>query len=533
MKVVNNNPNRTIRNSGRARRWQIIAVILIGIAIACIMAANFALHNAGRILRGRVIQSLSTRFNSQVDLGEFNVSIYKGIDVEGKNLSLRSNLYPNLPPQISVGQFSFHAGILDIFRRPMHIHLVQLHGLVIKIPPKGERSAMPKRKKGAGKIKIVLDKIVCDDAQLSILQSDPNKVPMQFEIHALTLRRVGSHKPMHFDARLVNPKPIGDIASQGTFGPWNAERPHATPIDGTYSFTNADLSTTKGIAGTLSSTGKFSGPLDTITVDGETDTPNFSVDVSGHQVDLRTKFHAIVDGTNGNTDLEPVKAHFLNTDVTANGTVMHGPGGKGHDIDLNVVIDKGRIEDLLQIGAKASPPVMTGAVSLKTKFDLPTGPQSVSRRLRLRGTFAVSNASFTNLHIQQRVDELSLRGQGHAGHAKQLSQTTMSAANRVPNIPVTLQGTFSMSKQKIALPQLTFDVPGADIQLAGVYTLDGRQFDFTGHARLQAHVSQIVGGWKGRLLTPLNPFFAKNGAGTDVPIKITGTQSKPQFGLNF
>jgi hypothetical protein len=41
-----------------------------------------------------------------------------------------------------------------------------------------------------------------------------------------------------------------------------------------------------------------------------------------------------------------------------------------------------------------------------------------------------------------------------------------------------------------------------------------------------------VGGWKGKLLTPLDPFFSKNGAGTDIPIKITGTKANPHFGLN-
>lgn len=501
---------------------------------AGIVAVEYAIRHAEPILRARVIESLSTRFNSQVDLGEFDVTIFKGLGVEGKNLSLRSNLYPDLPPQISIGQFSFHTGIFDLFRSPMHVGSIELQNLVIRIPPKGERAAMPKRKKGHGKLKVVIDRIVCNDALLVLLKDDPNKNALQFKIHQLVLRRVGSKKPWLFHAHLINPKPIGDIATQGHFGPWNADSPHSTPVDGTYSFTNADLSTTKGIAGILSSTGKFSGPLDTITVDGTTDTPNFSVDVSGHNVALHTDFHAIVDGTNGDTNLQPVRAHFLNTDVTATGLVKRAEGGeKGHHITLNVTIDKGRIEDLLELGAKTEPPVMKGNVRLKTAFDLPAGKESVSRRLQLKGTFTVDNATFTNLHIQEKVDELSLRGQGKTAEAKQLPEETETIQPPLPEIPVTLQGTFAMASRKITLPHLDFKVPGADIALAGVYTLDGKQFDFTGHARMQAHVSSIVGGWKGRLLTPLDPFFAKNGAGTEVPIKVNGTQSNPHFGLNF
>ncbi|MEO6965348.1 MAG: AsmA-like C-terminal region-containing protein [Acidobacteriaceae bacterium] len=512
-----------------------ILAFVAALIIAGLIAAQYAIHHAEPMLRAKVIESLSQRFNSQVQLGEFHVAVLKGLEVEGKDLSLRSNLDPSLPPQIRVGQFTFHTGLLDVFRSPMHIDQVNLNGLVLMIPPKGERSAMPKAKskKGHGKISIEISKIVCNDTVLTLMTDDPSKTPMRFEIHALTLKRVGAHKPMHFDAQLVNPKPVGTIDTSGTFGPWDADQPSNSPVTGTYSFTHADLSTTHGITGILSSKGKYSGPLDTITVDGTTDTPDFSVDVSGHPVNLSTKFHAIVNGTNGNTYLQPVQAHFLNTDVTAKGYVVRGKGGKGHDIYLDVVIDNGRIEDLLTIGAKTDSPVMKGPVQLKTKFDLPTGKASVSHRLKLEGTFSVHDALFTNLKIQEKVDELSLRARGKSDDAKQLSQKKVSASNPPPAIPVSVTSPFTLANQKVTLSNLVFKTQGAEIQLSGNYALDGKQFDFTGHARMDASVSNIVGGWKGKLLTPLNPFLSKNGAGTQIPIKITGTQSDPHFGLNF
>ena len=76
----------------------------------------------------------------------------------------------------------------------------------------------------------------------------------------------------------MNPKPVGDIHSTGQFGPWQDDNPRDTPLDGSYSFTNADLATIKGISGTLSSTGKFSGTLGEIGVTGTTDTPDFALD---------------------------------------------------------------------------------------------------------------------------------------------------------------------------------------------------------------------------------------------------------------
>jgi hypothetical protein len=43
----------------------------------------------------------------------------------------------------------------------------------------------------------------------------------------------------------------------------------------------------------------------------------------------------------------------------------------------------------------------------------------------------------------------------------------------------------------------------------------------------------MMTGWKSILLRPVDPFFSKHGAGTEVPIKITGTRSEPKFGLDF
>jgi hypothetical protein len=43
----------------------------------------------------------------------------------------------------------------------------------------------------------------------------------------------------------------------------------------------------------------------------------------------------------------------------------------------------------------------------------------------------------------------------------------------------------------------------------------------------------MVSGWKSWFLKPIDPFFAKHGAGTELPIRITGTRSEPHFGLAF
>ena len=61
--------------------------------------------------------------------------------------------------------------------------------------------------------------------------------------------------------------------------------------------------------------------LERIEVKGETDTPDFSVDLAAQPVPLKTTFHAIVDGTNGDTRLERVEARVIETLIVAQGAV--------------------------------------------------------------------------------------------------------------------------------------------------------------------------------------------------------------------
>jgi hypothetical protein len=332
---------------------------------------------------------------------------------------------------------------------------------------------------------------------------------------------------MRFHAILINPKPIGNIDSTGSFGPFNEHVPADTPVSGTYSFSHADLGPLKGIGGILSSTGRYEGVLNNITVDGETDTPDFSLDTAQHPVPLHTKFHAIVDGTNGDTHLLPVDAELLHSHIVASGDVVTVPG-QGHDIDLDVTVQPARIEDMLRLGVKTLPPAMTGALSMRTRLHVPPGQESVTRRLRLQGRFDIAGAHFTDPNVQDKIDELSLRGQGQPQQAKQDAGQSVNA-----NVASTMQGNFVLDNDKVTVTGLRYTVPGADIALNGVYSLDGNRLDFHGTARLQAKISQMVTGWKSILLKPVDPFFSKNGAGTEVPIEITGTRSDLHFGLDF
>jgi len=487
-----------------------------------------SVYDAGPILRGRVIQTLSDRFESKVELRAFHVTVKNGFHVSGQDLRIYGNNDPNthqpgVQPLIGVGTFSFSIGWWNLLHTPTHVDTVHLQGLSLNIPPKNERQQVTRLRKH-GRAKIYVGHFECDHAELVINTSVPGKFPLVFDIQNLVMDDPEPGQPLRFEADLANPKPVGMIHSTGQFGPFNREIPQDTPVKGSYSFSGADLSTIKGIAGILSSIGRYDGTLDNIVVDGKTETPDFKVARSGHAVPLTTEFHAVVDGTTGDTYLQPVNAKILSTSLTARGSVCKMANPAVHRVSLNVDIGSGRIEDLLKLGVRTDPPVMTGKVHLITEFDLPPGAADLSDRLKLDGSFRVSAAHFSNSKIQDKVGALSLRSQGKPKLAK-----TDLADDVLSNVG----GTFQLRGGVLSFSRLQFVVPGTDVSMTGRYSLDGNEFDFHGKARLQAKLSHMTTGFKSILLKPVDPFFSKHGAGTEIPVKITGTKSEPHFGLDF
>ena len=522
-----NEPGEVRGVSKRRRVWIWIFASLLIVAAVLGVTGEILVHRAAPILKGRVIETLSTRFNSKVELDGFDVSLVKGLEVSGNGL----RIFPEdevvaagaTEPLIALGHFSFHADWTGLFAKPMHVGTVHVSGMAIHIPPREMRVQAPKGQRHIGKIKIVVEEIVCDDSTLVIGTSKPDKEPKQFDLGHIVMRDVGPNTPWDYDATLVNAIPRGDIHAKGTFGPWVNDSPGDSTVTGHYTFDHADLNTIKGLGGMLSSVGDFTGQLDNIVVDGTTETPNFSLDTANHAMPLHTKFHAIVDGTNGDTYLQPVEARLGGTDFASSGSVINVKG-KGHIIDLDVTVPNGRIQDFLELAVKTTPVVMTGRVTMKTKLHIRPGDESVSKKIGLRGGFTLRQIHFTNPDVEDKVDMLSLRAQGDPKAAKPGAEDVRSQ----------MVGQFVMDAGKLSFSKLNYTLPGAAVALTGEYTLDGEKFEFEGKIRTDAKVSQMVASkWKSILLKPVDPFFKKNGAGAEIPVKISGTKSAPKFGLDL
>lgn len=537
----------------RRHRWlQWVLGGLLVVLVAAGIAVSIVVRRAEPYMRARIVEALETRFNARVELDSFHVSLAHGLRAQGQGL----RIWPPADvegvsvaagasgaPLISLDEFRFRAPLHFEPGKPVSISIVELKGLNIHMPPKshfGHAAGDKQQTKPATRalLSFAVGELKCEDTHFVLETSKPGKLPLDFAISSFTLSSstggpIHAGSVMRYEAVLTNPKPVGQIHSTGTIGPWLNSDPGESPITGDYTFDHADLSTFKGIAGILSSTGHYQGTLRDLIVDGDTDTPDFRLTHFGNTMPLHTHFHAKVDATNGDTWLEPVDAVLGHSRFTAQGQVVrvidpHGPDGrptsKGHDIALNINIDKARIEDFLHLTSNKPTPLMTGGLTMKAALHIPPGPIPVHKRLTLNGHFHLDQARFTSDKIQGRITDLSLRGQGHPHDVKTADPEATRSA---------MDGDFQMGGGVITLPALTYTVPGALIQLKGAYGVEGGTLNFAGTAKLDATVSQMVGGVFGVLLKPADRIFKKDGAGTEVPIHIDGTREAPVFGVDF
>ena len=501
--------------------------VAVAAAMVLLVVGEVMLRRAEPILKGRVIETLTARFDSKVELDDLQVSLVRGLAVSGKGLRIFA---PDdvvaagaKDPVIAIQEFDFHFGLLGLFLKPTRVQTVHVRGLTIHIPPASMRRQNTHVAKRKAKIKILVNELVFDDSQLIIGTDKPDKDPKVFALERIELHDLNPETPSSYDARLINAVPRGQIHATGTFGPWNREAPGDSTVSGHYTFDHADLNTIKGIGGMLHSVGDFNGRLDRIEVHGTADVPNFSLDTANHPVPLTTKFSAIVDGTSGDTYLQPVEAKLGESQFSCSGAVVNVKG-KGHTIDLDIDVPAGRIQDFLELAVKTQPVVMTGLLHMKTKLHIRPGKESVTEKLGLNGGFTLERMHFTNADLQDKIDMLSLRAQGDPKDAKPGAEDVKSR----------MTGKFLMGGGKLNLSDLVYAMPGATVSLAGVYTLDGKKFDFSGKVRTEAKLSQMVASrWKSWMLKVADPFFHKHGAGAEIPVKITGTNSAPKFGLDL
>jgi hypothetical protein len=229
-----------------------------------------------------------------------------------------------------------------------------------------------------------------------------------------------------------------------------------------------------------------------------------------------------VDGTNGNTELQPVRAHFLKSNVLiVRGEIERKAGQTGKTIALEIDMRDARVQDVLALASKSLPPVLTGRLELQALLVIPPARGSVLQKMHLDGRFTLADARFSDSTVTKAITELSRRGQGKPSDPN------------IQDIPAEFIGYFRLQEANLSLSTLQFAVPGVTAKLEGSYGLASEHLNFVGDVRLAVPVSQTMTGAKRVVLMPFDPIFMKHGAGTYLPLSIAGTRSQPQIKVNW
>jgi len=507
----------------RSRRLGYYLLAAAGLLLALLVAARYLLPPyIIHFIKQRSTEIVRERFHAEVQFGSFDISLLlPQLTITGENVTIMKRQGNRGVALIFVKKFAVDSSLMEFIRTPAHIQRIQLEGMAIHIPPRGPKSAERTFKPPRQRYPVIIDHLECARCELNILPQQVDKEPLQFSIHHLSMQAVGLGRSAPYQATLTNPKPKGEILTHGNFGPWQPEQPSLTPLSGLYRFQHADLDPFPGIQGTLESTGSFSGILERILADGETYMPDFALDTTEQPLALKTQFHAIIDGTTGDTALDPVKGQFLNTRLVATGGVFGGISGKkGKAVLLDVVVNPARLEDLLRLGVKGKPP-MIGGVRFHTQLAIPPGKTKISERLKLDGRFFATSTQPTNPEIQEKLRSLSRKAQGKPKDPSAGSDT------------FDLSGRFILDRGVARFPSANFAIPGAKLNLSGDYGLHSERLDFHGKLQLDAKLSQTTTGFKSFFLKIVDPFFKGKNGGSVLPIKITGTREKPSFGLDL
>jgi hypothetical protein len=473
--------------------------------------------------RDEIISALQNRSGTQVEIGNFRKTYFPpgaiATDVRFVNPAHRDQ------PLLTLSSMVIRGTYTRMLMVSSEIAEVELTGFHLVVPPRGSDGTSGKifpARGGSGKA-ITIGKLQANGAVLEFQSSQPGEKPVRLDVRQLTLDHAGEKSPMGYTVWLKTSVPPGEVHSSGKFGPWNPDNPGATALAGSYTFDRAKLSVFEGISGFLGSQGRFHGTLGKINCEGNVDVPMFHVTSSSHNVHLSAGFKAVVDGTNGDTSLRDVAAHFGNTTIRGVADIRGRSGQNGKTLTLDATSNEGRVDDLLRLFTSRSEAAMKGTVGMKVKVKLPPEPPGFLTRLQLEGDFGVAGGRFTNPNTQTPINHLSGSARGESKKEEERADA--------PTVLSNLRGHVSALNGTATLSKVSFDVPGANASVNGTFRLVDQKLNLEGLLHTTGKLSDTTGGFKALLVKAVTPFYKKKNAVRIVPFKITGTAGQPNFAL--
>ena len=425
-----------------------------------------------------------------------------------------------IPPLATLDRMTVVGSWTNLIFHPHALYEIQLGNLHIRIPPPGTKARELDFSGGviaSSQQTIEIETIVADGTTLDFLRDDGTP-PLRLQFPSLQVHNVREGRPLSFFARALITKPQGSVLANGSLGPFRTNDYGATPLTGTYSLQNADLSPIHGISGHASAVGHYSGTFSGIETFGQVAIPDFRA-ASAHRVRLDTAYRVLVNGINGDVEIQNTEVRTGENLITASGSVV----GKPNKVNFTIATKDSRIQDLLKIVEQDDPSVL-GKVSFHAAVNLSNGPGKFLQRLGLKGEISLAQVSFAKADAQHDMNAFAARLQKDPPGGAKIDPPQVTATASSPTI---------FHEGAAYFPDIHITFPGADAHLHGTFNLMDSRIHFTGKADLQRDISRAATGWRSALLKPLIPFYRHKNAGAVVSVAVTGTARQPKLEQNL
>lgn len=503
------------RSTSWKHRRQIIELVMFGVFVLALAGVAVMLNHWP--FRYREVHPLLERtFRSRVLVKRYHRTYFPHPGYVADGVTFYRHGDTQIPPLATLDRMTVVGSWTNLLFHPHELYEIRLGGLHVQIPPAGTKAReldFHGDMVSPSEQTIAIETIIADGTTLDFLAASSSP-PLRLQFPELQIHNVHRGQPLSFSARVLIPKPQGTVLASGSVGPFRTNDYGATPLSGTYSLQNADLSRVHGVAGHASANGRYNGTFSGIETFGKVAIPDFRA-ASAHVVQLNADYRVLVNGTNGDVKIQNTVVRTGENLITASGSVA----GKPNNVNLTIATKGSRIQDLLKI-VEHDDPSMVGKVSFHAAVSLKSGAGKFLQRLGVRGELSLAQVSFVTPGTQHDMDAFSARVQKDA-----------PANSRSDPPPVTATASLStiFNEGTAYFPDIHVALPGADAHLHGTFNLLDTRIHFTGKADLERDISHATTGWKSALLKPLSPFFRHNDAGSIVSIAVTGTATKPKI----
>jgi hypothetical protein len=232
---------------------------------------------------------------------------------------------------------------------------------------------------------------------------------------------------------------------------------------------------------------------------------------------LQTDFSALVVGPSGEVFFHTVKAQFGRDHLGAHGSIAKGPDGR-RVANLDIDCNDGRIEDTFYPFIHSPKPALTGKVKFRMQVMIPPEKEKFLKKITLQSTFQIDDAQFTHPETQLRLSKIA---------------QTPNQQNPDTAIPARFEGQVLLKDGIARFGELKVQDQGAAAAFRGSFDLTDQRVNMRGQLKTEASLAKTTQGIKSVFAKVVEPFFKKSPHLTVVPVKIGGTYSHPQFGLDL